>query len=175
MIKNDSNIESILENYEAVIGEDFIAYKNHCYRVFNYMKLMDLTEREEEQCSVMLPFHDLGIWTNKTMDYLPSSIQLAINYIQNKNLDIEENLIENFIGNHHRVFKNKGTLEEKIRKADLIDLSFGIIRFGISKKNIKEIKTEFPANKFQKETYKKVFKHAWLNLRNPFPMLKFKS
>jgi HD superfamily phosphodiesterase len=66
----------VLENHASVLGHDFIAYRNHVYRVVNLcLAIAGRGDREEvqvtlEKIAVAAVFHDLGIWTNHTFDFL---------------------------------------------------------------------------------------------------------
>lgn len=165
-------MDKIFLDYQEELGDDFTRYSNHCYRLLNYLQLMELDDNEDYKCRILLPFHDLGIWTHKTMNYLPPSIELAVAYVKKNNIEIEESEIIGFIGNHHKITKNKITIEEKLRKADLIDLTNGIVPLGLSSRKLKEIRSVFPSLGFQKLIYWKVIKHGIGNITNPFPMLK---
>jgi hypothetical protein len=70
-----------------VLGRDFIAYHNHVYRVVNLcLAIAGGGGREEapvtlEKIAVAAVFHDLGIWTNHTFDYIAPSVALARQYL----------------------------------------------------------------------------------------------
>ena len=67
----------------------------------------------------LLPFHDLGIWTAHTMDYLGPSIQLALDHITQNHLDISPQQTKSFIGDHHKFSQTPDPLAEKLRKAEV--------------------------------------------------------
>jgi hypothetical protein len=136
------------------------------------MESFGLSEKERFVSAILIPFHDVGIWTSKSMDYLEPSIKEAQRYIQEHNIDISLDLAANFIGDHHKLSKTQNELSEKLRKADLVDLSYGLIRFGIPRSRIKEIRKRYPYKGFQGMIFKKVLKHAIRHLNHPFPMLK---
>ncbi|HEY0915356.1 MAG TPA: hypothetical protein VGE22_10830, partial [Solimonas sp.] len=67
-------LDSLLHEHAAVLGPDMTAYRNHCLRVFNYycwQRTPD--EQEQRHAAVALAFHDIGIWTDGTWDYLDPS------------------------------------------------------------------------------------------------------
>lgn len=75
-------LEEILESKRADIGSDFAAYRNHCYRVLNFcIALSEDTKESFEKIQIAVAFHDLGIWTRKTFDYLLPSEELAREYL----------------------------------------------------------------------------------------------
>lgn len=174
MILTSPIMDNILESYKGYLGADYQKYRGHCYRLINYMIALGLGEEDLEVCQYAIPFHDLGIWTAQTMDYLAPSCEEAIKYIKKNNENIDSKQVSNIINNHHKITKIKGDSgAELLRKADLIDLTTSFVSFGIDKKTKKIIKQRFPYHGFQFFIYKKVMKHAIRNILNPFPMLKF--
>lgn len=167
-----SNTERILNNYKNDLGKDFQPYLGHCSRVLRYMSELGLKEEDEELASVLVAFHDLGIWTDDTMDYLEPSVLLAIDYIQSEGLDIDPETTRLVIGDHHKVTATSNPVAELLRKADLIDLTMGMIRFGVPKQVIKETRIQIPYLGFHSMITKKTLQHAVRNPLNPFPMLK---
>ena len=172
IIADKQQIEQILAKYRNDLGDDFVPYKGHCYRVINYMKCMGMTSQEEHISTVLVPFHDIGIWTHQTMDYLAVSAAVAREYIQREKMDIEDEIIDTFIRDHHKISSSPNGLAEKLRKADLIDLTWGRIRWGIPRGHVRQIKQHFPHQNFQKKVYAKVLRYACSHPLRPFPMLK---
>ena len=62
-------VEEVLNDHASELGHDFIAYRNHVYRVANlYLAIVGDSRVELEKIAVAVVFHDLGIWTNHTFD-----------------------------------------------------------------------------------------------------------
>ncbi len=173
-ITRNKQIDTILNQYKVELGPDYDRYRGHCYRLLNYCILMDLDKSEFKQMEVAIPFHDLGIWTHTTMDYLKPSADLAQEYVLENNLELDtENLKEIIVG-HHKLNGIKGNdLAEKLRKADLVDLSFGLIPCGLKRKDIKTIQEQIPSLKFHRMIFGNVIRHAASHWSNPFPMMKW--
>jgi hypothetical protein len=85
---DDSNvaIESIFGQFKHVIGSDFDRYRNHVYRVFNNCLMMDNDQVNIEKYAIASVFHDIGIWTDKTFDYLEPSEYQAKLYLSEKEI-----------------------------------------------------------------------------------------
>ena len=66
-------MDDILAHYRVQIDTDFERYNGHCYRVLNYMNLFGLEKEEFSAASAIIPFHDIGIWTHHSLDYLDNS------------------------------------------------------------------------------------------------------
>ena len=168
-------IEDILPKFKSAMGVDYGKYKNHVYRVFLNCLLIDSEKNNEEKYAIAAVFHDIGIWTNHTFDYLDPSIEQAKIYLAKTNRTdwIEE--ISLMIYWHHKMSKYKGAHEEIVenfRKADWIDVSLALRTFKFDKKKIHETRRRFPNSGFHvfliKETIKNFFKHPL----NPLPIFK---
>ncbi len=72
-------VSAVLGNHVSALGRDFIAYRNHVYRVLNLCLAIagEGDPVELEKIAVAAVFHDLGIWTNHTFDYIAPSFALA--------------------------------------------------------------------------------------------------
>ncbi|GAH10024.1 unnamed protein product [marine sediment metagenome] len=55
----------------------------------------------------------------------------------------------------------------------MVDFSFGLIRFGISKAYINQVKTKFPNADFHKNLSKRAAKWFMKHPLNPVPMMKW--
>jgi hypothetical protein len=168
-------IEDIMPKFKPVLGTDYDKYKNHVYRVFLNCLLIDGEKDNEEKYALAALFHDIGIWTNDTFDYLDPSIEQAKIYLTetNKTAWIDEICL--MIYWHHKINKYQGAHEgivETFRKADWIDVSLALLTFKFDKKKINETRRRFPNLGFHifliKETIKNLFKHPL----NPLPIFK---
>lgn len=170
----NAKIDEILKPYLEAIGSD-IGYINHTKRMLAYaLELEKLDDEKIHKFIIALAFHDLGIWTEKSFDYLEPSVKLAQAYLKENNLLGYEKDVVQMIDEHHKLTAIKDNeLAELFRKVDLVDVYFGCISFGIKKKRIKEIKKEFPNNGFHKTLIKWFFKQLKKEPLRPMPMLKF--
>ena len=171
----DDTINRILYDYEDDLSKDFDKYRNHVLRIYNYCLSIDDTPQNREKYAVAAAFHDLGIWTNHTFDYLNPSIKLAKTFLetQNKSEWIEE--ITLMIDNHHKMTAYLGTYKntvETFRKADWIDVSLGIKKFGLDRNIIKSMKTMYANKGFHVFLIKMFFKNLLINPFIPLPMFK---
>ena len=172
---SNRTIEDILSKFKSVIGSDYEKYKNHVYRVFLNCLLIDGGKNNEEKYAIASVFHDIGIWTDQTFDYLDPSIEQAKIYLTETNRTdwIEE--ISLIIYWHHKMSRYRGThgeIVENFRKADWIDVSLALLTFKSDKKKINETRKRFPNLGFHmfliKETIKNLFRHPL----NPLPVFK---
>jgi len=175
MIERHPHIENILKQHQSDLNLDFDKYRHHVYRVFNFTLLLcEADKPDTEALAVAAAFHDIGIWTAGTLDYLGPSVALAREYIKAKQLKVSAKAVENIILNHHKVTRYKDNeLVEAFRKADMIDLSMGIISHGISGKEISEVYDLFPGEWFHTFILGEIVKNAIKNPLNPLPILKW--
>lgn len=166
-----STIDQVLADFKKQLGTDYQAYRNHAQRVYLIHQHLS-GENPSEEVVIAAAFHDLGIWTNETWDYLDPSNALARRFCQEKELD--QKLVASLILNHHKISSHKPNIEvENFRKADLIDFTRHAVRFGIGKKWLKSLMDTYPWHNFHSVLAAKFFKYAWKNPLRPFPMMKW--
>lgn len=174
IIQNET-IDSILNSYKADLGDSFEPYRNHVYRVYNFAIQAVTNQKDIETLTIAAPFHDLGIWTHKTFDYIQPSIDLAKGYCSANSIDKDTTaIIELIIGDHHKLTPIKtNELADIFRQADLIDLTFGLISKQVAKKDIREIKKAFPNKGFQLYLGKLFVLNLFRNPLRPLPMFRW--
>ncbi len=168
-------IDTILSKYKTDLGIHFNTYRNHVYRIYNFALLLDNDKTNHEKYAIAAAFHDLGIWTANTFDYLKPSIALAKNYlIKNKKESwIEE--VSLMIDLHHKRSFYKGNYQKTVeifRKSDWIDVTLSIKKYGLPKSEIKTIQKQFPNNGFHWFLVKQIFFNLFKKPMNPLPMFK---
>jgi hypothetical protein len=147
-------LEEILDKWKDELGNDYLGYKNHVYRMIHFcFALHNCNNEEREEIIIAGCFHDLGIWANGTVDYLPPSIALAKEYLKQNSLEQWIPEIELMIDMHHKLRKHQDDrypLVEVFRKGDLVDFSLGVVKWGLPKTYIKSVKDQFPNAGFHK-------------------------
>jgi len=139
--------DEIIAAFATELGGDFTAYRNHVCRGLNFFAALSGEVSPPPAVLIAAAFHDLGIWTHHTLDYLPPSIELAGTYLRENGLLALEPEVRAIIHEHHKVFPYKGphaATAERFRQADLIDLSVGTFRFGLSRAFVRAVRGAFP-------------------------------
>lgn len=174
MITQNTRIDSILGSHAAAIGADMEKYRNHVYRMFNFSLYFNKGQ-DAELLAIAAAFHDIGIWTDKTFDYLKPSIKLALEYANaHPELYISPEKLALVIDYHHKITRVKlNDTAEHFRRADITDLTFGLIRFGMPKAIYKEAKALFPIKGFHWKLVKLTLKQLTVNPLKPLPMFKW--
>jgi hypothetical protein len=166
-------IKQILNKHRSALGDDFIAYHNHCQRVYYYAITL-LLMRENKKLAITAAFHDLDIWTGNTMDYLGGSADLAKAYLAESDFSYLPDQVAFIIHQHHKLTSIKGDIEsEAFRKADIIDITSGFIHYNIPMSLIASIEKTYPRNRFTRTIVKRSTRHAFLHPLRPFPMIKW--
>jgi HD domain-containing protein len=170
-------IDEVLLAHAAELGKDSVGYRNHAYRVANLcLALTHDGPDRVEKIAIAAAFHDLGIWTDRTFDYLPPSVRLAKAYLVQSGRPewIEE--VERIILEHHKLSASQADphwLVESFRKADWIDVSRGFLTFGLSDQVLTPILSTWPSAGFHKRLVEFTMHRFRTNPLTPLPMLKF--
>ena len=147
-------LEEILDTWRGQIGGDFTAYRNHVYRMANFcFALRDCNGDDRDKIAIAGAFHDIGIWSDGTFDYLPPSVRRARDYLQATGREAWAAEIELMIDMHHKLkayTDERYPLVEVFRKADLVDVSLGLVTFGVPRRFIRAVKKAFPNTGFHK-------------------------
>ncbi len=169
-------VDGVLVNYAAALGDDFIPYRNHVFRVVNLCLTVTGGNRDDlEKIEVAAAFHDLGIWTNHTFDYIAPSVLLARRYLAACSRSDWIAEVEAMIVNHHKITRARAEpdgLVEGFRRADWIDVSCGLRRFGVGRQFIRSLFATWPSAGFHWRLVE--FETAWLRRHplTPLPMVK---
>ncbi len=118
-------------------------------------------------------FHDIGIWTNQTIDYLDPSIEQAKLYLTEVGRKEWIPEITQMIHWHHKISRYENVHYQTIeifRKADWIDVTLGMLSFGVASQDIKRLKKQFPNLGFHWFLVKKIIKNLFKHPLNPLPM-----
>jgi hypothetical protein len=102
---------------------------------------------ELEKIAVAAVLHDLGIWTKHTFDYIAPSVGIAREHLAARGRADWIPEIEAMIVNHHKITPSRAnpqSLVESFRRADWIDVSRGLRRFGLPRMFIAAVDAAWP-------------------------------
>jgi hypothetical protein len=171
-----ATLDELLHAHAEALGRDFAAYRNHTYRVVNLCVAQSSSDPESvEKTAIAAAFHDLGIWTAGTFDYLQPSVALASAYLVGSGRVAWTSEIAAMILEHHKISAYRGAelgLVEPFRRADWVDVSRGLLTFGLSRSLLREIFASWPSAGFHKRLVQleltRLRTHPW----NPVPMMR---
>lgn len=175
IIRQHQLLDIILELHKSSLKGDFTAYRNHCYRVLNfYAAFVAKTPDNLNKGAVAVAFHDLGIWTDNTLDYLPPSVNRAKTYLAEIQHSYWQDDVSLMIDNHHKITPfHHNALVEGFRKADWLDVSLGVISFGLNREFISTIQREFPDAGFHLRLVQLSLANTLKHPLRPLPIFKW--
>lgn len=169
--------DEILTSLAPLIGADLPGYRNHIYRVLNfYVAISGIAGLPSETVQIAAAFHDLGIWTDRTLDYLEPSIHLATEYLDHRQLSHLSSEVTALILEHHKVRPygfDHALSVEPFRRADVIDVSLGAVTFGLPRGFIKTVKSTFPNCGFHRMLIRLTAQQFLRSPLRPLPMFRW--
>ena len=157
ILRSSPLVEEILESHrKRARGDDagYDGYKAHVYRVVNFARALtpDVGDRDEK-LAIAAAFHDIAAFD--TLDYLVPSIEAQDAWLQQTGREAWSDELALIVAEHHRLSgygpaRPYAPLVEAVRRADLVDVSQGLIRFGIPRSYVKEVRAAFDAGAFFK-------------------------
>lgn len=170
-------LDRVLEKHAIELGGDLTAYRNHTYRVVNFCAaLSPCADATLEKVALAAAFHDLGIWTAHTFDYLEPSVALACDHLACAGHGDWRDTVAGMIFEHHKIRRYRGDhaeLIEPFRRADWIDVSLGVLSFGLSRDRRRAILSRWPNAGFHARLAQLTFKRLRTNPLSPIPVLKW--
>lgn len=166
--------EEILEAHRArARGDDpgYDAYKAHVYRVVNFARAFAAPEADrDDKLAIAASFHDLAAF--ETLDYLVPSIVAQDAWLRQTGRQGWSDELALVVAQHHRLTRYPperphATLVEAVRRADLVDVSQGLVRFGLPREYVAEVRSAFDAGVFFKRVIPRGTLHAILSLQQP--------
>ncbi len=176
MLTAVATLDGLLEAHAGVLGRDFTAYRNHAYRVMNLCVAQSSRDPQQlEKVAIAAALHDIGIWTDGTFDYLPPSVRVATDYLVRAGRAEWAPEISAMILEHHKISRYRGDpdwLVEPFRRSDWVDVTRGLMTFGLPRSLLREVFSTWPSAGFHRRLVglelERLRTHPW----NPLPMMK---
>jgi len=177
LITSLPTVEEVLEDHAPELGHDLVGYRNHVYRIVNLcFAIVGNGPVELEKIAVAGVFHDLGIWTDNTFDYIAPSVAAAREHLAARGMADWIPEIEAMIADHHKVTPSRAnpqSLVESFRRADWIDVSLGLRRFGLPRTFIAAVDATWPNAGFHRRLVQLTIDRFWKHPLTPLPMFKW--
>jgi hypothetical protein len=172
-----ATLDEVLTAHAPALGRDFTGYRNHAHRVMNLCLALSPSDDDARQSKIAIAaaFHDLGIWTAGTFDYIEPSAKLASAHLARSSNAPWGPEIDTAIREHHKLFRYRphpDWLVEPFRKADLIDVSRGVVRFGLPRGLIKDLFAQWPSAGFHKRLVQLSLTRLKTHPLSPLPMVR---
>jgi hypothetical protein len=170
-------VDDVLAAHAPAIGRDLPGYRHHVYRVLNLARAFAPPGDDVvEKLATAAVFHDLGIWTDHTFDYLPPSIARAGDWLQAAGRASWSGEVAAMIGDHHKITASRHPREwlvEPFRRADWVDVTLGLRRFGLDGQWIRAIRHAWPDAGFHRRLVELSLVRFARHPLSPLPMVRF--
>lgn len=176
MILVHPTLDTLLDQYREQLGLQFEAYRNHLYRLLNTINAVALlNELELKKIAIAAAYHDLGLWTHHTLDYLDASAQMATEYLISINQEDWIDEVVAMIQDHHKIqpSKHDSLIVELFRQADWADVTFGAVGLHVDKQPMQDIRQQFPNSGFHKFILQRGAAYSLKHPLKPMPILKW--
>jgi hypothetical protein len=170
-VTSDAIVEAVLDQHRDALGGDISAYRNHVYRGISYHQSL-FGGPLPDFAVLAWAAHDLGIWTAGTFDYLTPSADLASAHAEQLGIS-EVDRLRTLITEHHRMRPVRDPLTETFRKADLLDVSRGMLRSPMDRSAVRAVVAQLPYNGFHAFLAKGLTGYAVRHPLRPLPMLRW--
>lgn len=169
-------IDALLDAHAPEIGRDMTLYRNHVYRVANLCLRLAGTEGDTvEKVAVAAALHDIGIWTERTFDYLDPSERAAAAHLARAGRGGWTTEVVAMIAWHHKATPCREYpmwLVEPFRRADWIDVTRGALAFGVPRRWIAGLYRRWPGAGFHRRLVALTLERARRHPLSPLPMLR---
>jgi hypothetical protein len=171
-----ATIDAILEAHATALGADRVPYGNHAHRVAHLcLAQRPADPSAEEKVAIAAAYHDLGIWTHRTFDYLRPSVDLATAHLAGAGRRDWVPEIAEMILQHHKITRyraNPGWLVEPFRRADWVDVSRGVLRLGTPRTLVAALYEAWPGAGFHKRLMQLELGHLRRHPLKPLTVLR---
>jgi hypothetical protein len=131
----------------------------------------------DEKLAICAVFHDIAARPNDNLDYLKPSADAAGAYLEQTGRVAWKPEMRLVIEMHHKVTAYRGETSEwvePIRRADWCDVSFAMLRFGLPRTFVDEVRREFPLGAFYPgHVYRATLKWMIRHPLNPAPIMRW--
>lgn len=153
LIREHPLVEQILDEHRDRAGGDesgWQGYRGHVYRVLNLARaLAPETPERDEKLAIAAAFHDLEVF--RSLDYLAPSIAGQDAWLARTGRAAWSDELALVVAEHHRLTPYRrahAPLVEAFRRADLADVSQGLIHAGLSRAYVKAVRAAFDVGPF---------------------------
>lgn len=176
-VENPPVLDALLAPWRKALGRDYRAYRNHVHRIFHLTRAFRRSSGDAEDRLIALAavYHDLGLWTERSLDYLEPSAALAEGRLREEGWETAVPVVRAMILDHHKLRPagRPRDLVEAFRQADWTDVTLGRLAFGLDPALYQALVREFPYEGFHLLLLKVGAKHTLRHPLNPLPMLRW--
>lgn len=176
MIVDMPVVDAVLKRHAGLIAADLPGYRNHVYRIINLIDAMaPIAARERVAIGTAAVFHDIGLWTAGTWDYIPPSVAAAEAWLRDAGEAAIVPVVRAMIENHHKLLPCRPDTDPRVehfRRADWCDVSLGLRPGGVPAAHYRAILRQLPSLGFHRRLLSLAASHAWRRPWRPLPMFR---
>jgi hypothetical protein len=171
-------LDALLASHATVLGGDAHGYRNHAYRVANLCAaLAPEASADLEKIGVAAALHDMGIWTDRTFDYVGPSVRLATEHLARVGRAGWTAEVAAMIEAHHKLTPWRGGppgwLVEPFRRADWADVTRGVVARGLPGGLLAALYARWPSAGFHRRLLALELARLRSHPLSPLPMLRW--
>ncbi|MGH4011524.1 MAG: hypothetical protein ACRDTH_25730 [Pseudonocardiaceae bacterium] len=169
-------VEQILDSHrEHALGDErgWASYRGHIYRVLNLARVVvpDHDDRDDK-LAIAATFHDIDVFSS--LNYLGPSIRTMDAWLQRTGRSAWADELAVIVAKHHHLTPYRGRyaeLTEAFRRADLNDLSQGLIRAGLPRQQVRAVRQSIDVGVFFTRTVPRaIVRHVIRHPLDPLPI-----
>jgi hypothetical protein len=178
ILRSHPLVEEILDTHrEHAAGDEhgWASYRGHVYRVFNLARAVvpDRDDRDDK-LAIAAAFHDIDVFSS--LNYLGPSIRTMDAWLQRTGRSAWAAELAVIVAKHHHLTPYRGRyamLVEAFRRADLNDLSQGLIRSGLPREQVREVRKSIDVgNFFTRAVPRAIVRHLIRHPLDPLPIVR---
>ena len=171
-------VEEILDSHrEHAVGDErgWASYRGHVYRVFNLARaVVPDSDDRDDKLAIAAAFHDIDVFSS--LNYLGPSIRTMDAWLRRTGRDAWAEELAVIVAKHHHLTPYNGrhaTLAEAFRRADLNDLSQGLIRSGLPREHVHAVRQSIDVGIFFTRTVPRaIVRHLIRHPLDPLPIVR---
>jgi hypothetical protein len=168
-------VEEILDAWRVALGRDRDGYRGHVYRTLNFCRAL-APDGTEDRTAAACAFHDLGVWPAGTLDYLPDSVERATDWLERSGRGAWRSEVTLAIEWHHKLTRYRGAhaaTVEALRRADVIDGTWGLLGAGLPRPFLRDVFTAFPDAGFRPRIARLILRWVVRHPTRPLPVVRW--
>lgn len=167
--------EVYFEPLRELLDRDWLGYRNHCLRVFINVQALAPADLDLAPVIPAVVFHDIAMWTHRTVDYLEPSAELACEHLTAIDRSAWIEPVRAMILWHHKQRAYTGPHAEyadPLRRADMGDFTFGL-QGGVPRTALREGRSRYPNAGFHALLMRRTLGRLLTKPWSPLPMMRW--
>ncbi len=171
-------VEEILDSHrDHAAGDErgWASYRGHVYRVFNMARvIVPDRDHRDAKLAIAAAFHDIDVFSS--LNYLGPSIRTMDTWLKRTGRGAWAEELAVIVAKHHHLTSYRGRhaeLAEAFRRADLNDLSQGLIRSRMPREHVRAVRQSIDVGVFFTRTVPRaIARHLVRHPLDPLPIVR---